>query len=265
LGKLRSALEEIRKDFAEDGKTPGFDFRTTAIFVSSTVLLTVFYYYGKANFYRQQLWDSWDSTFVSILGDQSGMAAYAYWGGTSLVIRVVVPALIIALVLRESPRDYGYRVRGQWRHSGPYIAAYFFMLPFLYWASAQQSFQARYPFYSPAGDGGATFWLYELFYGLQFVGVEAFFRGFMLFGLFKKFGYNALLIVAIPYVMIHFNKPVTETLGALVAGIFLGYLALKSKSFFNGILLHFGIAVTMDIFAIAQKAGGLRETLRAIF
>ena len=265
MGKLRQAIDEIRSDFADDGKTPGFDFKTTTVFVTSTVLLTVFYYYGKANFYRQHLWESWDQSFANLLGDYAGMAAYAYWGVSSLVVRVIIPALIIWLLLRESPREYGFRIKGQWRHAGPYVGAYFFMLPFLYWASTQASFQHRYPFYEPAGEGGTTFWLYELFYGLQFVGVEAFFRGFMLFGLFKKFGYNALLIVAIPYVMIHFNKPVTETLSTLIAGVFLGYLALKSKSFFNGILLHFGIAVTMDVFAIAQKAGGLRETLRTIF
>ena len=265
MGALRDALAEVREDFRGDGKTPSFDFRTTTVFVTSTVLLTVFYYYGKANFYRQHLWLSWDEWFGRALGEHAGMAAYAYWGASSLILRVLVPALIIWILLRESPRDYGYRLRGQWRHAGPYLGAYFFMLPFLYWASTQASFQNRYPFYAPAGDGGTTFWLYELFYGLQFVGVEAFFRGFMLFGLFKKFGYNALLIVAVPYVMIHFNKPVTETLGALIAGVFLGYLALKSKSFLNGIILHFGIAVTMDVFAVAQKADGLRETLRTIF
>lgn len=265
MGRIRSAIDEVRKDFAPDGETPSFDFNTTAVFVSSTVLLTLFFYYGKANYYRRGLVETWNPTFESLLGDYVGMAAYAYWGFSSLFFRVLVPALIILFVLKQKPRDYGYRIRGQLRHAPPYIAAYFFMVPFLYWASTQESFQSRYPFYGPAAEGGPTFWLYELFYGMQFIGVEAFFRGFMLFGLFKKFGYNALLIVAIPYVMIHFNKPITETLGALIAGVVLGYLALKSKSFFNGILLHFGIAVTMDLFAIAQKSGGLKETLNTLF
>ncbi len=265
MSKIRSAIEEIRKDFSPNGETPSFDFSTTTVFVASTVLLTLFFYYGKANFYRRTLVESWDPMLAGLLGDYIGMSAYAYWGFSSVFFRVLVPALIILFLLKESPRDYGFRIKGQLRHAPPYVAAYFFMVPFLYWASTQESFQTRYPFYSPASEGGSTFWLYELFYGMQFIGVEAFFRGFMLFGLFKKFGYNALLIVAIPYVMIHFNKPITETLGALIAGVVLGYLALKSKSFFNGVLLHFGIAVTMDLFAIAQKSGGLRETLDTLF
>ena len=71
--------------------------------------------------------------------------------------------------------------------------------------------------------------------------------------------------MAIPYVMIHFNKPVPETLGALVAGVVLGYLALKARSCVLGIALHFGVAITMDFLAISKIHDGVGNAMRAIF
>ena len=44
-----------------------------------------------------------------------------------------------------------------------------------------------------------------------------------------------------------------ETLGALVAGTILGYLALRTRSIWPGVLLHGGIALTMDVLAMWQK------------
>lgn len=263
--RIRAGIETIREDFRPDGKTPPFDFQTTMVFVVSTVLLTLFYYYGKSNYYRLHVARWFEPRYAERFGDYADMLPYMYWGMTSLVMRVVIPALVIVFLFRQSPRDWGYRFSGQLKKAPLYIGLYLFMVPFLFWAAAQDSFQARYPFYGPAADGGARFWWYEIFYGLQFVGVEAFFRGFMTFGLFKRFGYYALLIMAIPYVMIHFNKPIPETLGALVAGFVLGYLALKSKSFVPGVILHFGIAVTMDLLAISKIHGGVGAALRAVF
>ena len=49
---------------------------------------------------------------------------------------------------------------------------------------------------------------------MQFWSLEAFFRGFFIFGLRRRFGYYSVIIMTIPYCMIHFNKPITETLGA---------------------------------------------------
>lgn len=263
--RARAALRALRDDFRPDGVTPPFDFRTTAVFVVSTVLLTVFYYYGKSNYYRLEIEHWFEPKYGHLFGPYPDMLPYVYWGLTSIVLRVLVPALVIVLVFREPLRDWGFRLSGQLKKAPIYLGLYVFMLPFLLWAASQGSFQERYPFYTPAAEGGARFWLYEFWYGLQFVGVEAFFRGFMTFGLFKRFGYYALLIMAIPYVMIHFNKPLPETLGALVAGFVLGYLALKSKSFVPGVVLHFGIAVTMDLFAIAKIHGGVGPALRAVF
>jgi len=69
----------------------------------------------------------------------------------------------------------------------------------------------------------------------------------MLFGLEAKFGYYAILIQMIPFVILHNGKPMPETFGAILGGIALGILAFRTRSFFYGVLVHIGIMFTIDI------------------
>lgn len=75
----------------------------------------------------------------------------------------------------------------------------------------------------------------------------------MVFGLEKNFGIYSIFISTIPYCMIHFGKPFPETIGAVIAGIVLGYLSLKSRSVIPGFILHCTVGVGMDLAALWQK------------
>jgi membrane protease YdiL (CAAX protease family) len=88
---------------------------------------------------------------------------------------------------------------------------------------------------------------------LQFVAVEFFFRGFLLFGLARFIGPYAVYVAVIPYCMIHFGKPLPETIGAIIAGIVLGKMALASKSIFPGILIHCLVGCLMDCLSTYYK------------
>ncbi|MCA9320336.1 MAG: CPBP family intramembrane metalloprotease, partial [Planctomycetes bacterium] len=59
----------------------------------------------------------------------------------------------------------------------------------------------------------------------------------------------AIFVMVIPYAMIHFTKPMPEAFGAIFAGVALGYLAMRTRSFYGGILLHYAVALTMDLLA----------------
>jgi membrane protease YdiL (CAAX protease family) len=72
----------------------------------------------------------------------------------------------------------------------------------------------------------------------------------MVHALKKRFGYYSIFIMMIPYCMIHFGKPLPETIGAVFAGIVLGSMSLKSNSIWLGVLLHFSVAISMDFFAV---------------
>lgn len=231
------------------------DRKTLVVFVAATTLLVVFNYWGLPSRFAGT---SFHTGVADLLGDRYDsyflLLPYQFWGLASLLIRVLLPLAVILWVLRESPRDWGFG----WGDRGwalRYLWLFLAMVPVVVIASSTASFQAKYPLYALAGNGGWHFWGFQIFYGMQFFGVEAFFRGFMLFGLYPRLGMNAIAVMVIPYTMIHFGKPAPETLAAIVAGFVLGYLAIKARSFVWGWMLHWGVALTMDILVIGHEFG----------
>jgi hypothetical protein len=231
------------------------------VIMSATVLLYVFHYWGRPDFYVRSGLIEWvASNFGGTLEEHPGVGAYLYWGASSVLVRTLVPAAIIVWVIRDSPRKWGYRIRGTLQHFPVYGLMYLVMLPILIWISSFDSFLTYYPFYDRAAEGGSAFWLYEFGYAFQFVGIEAFLRGFLTFGLARRFGLLGIPIMTVPYVMIHFGKPAPEAFAAIIAGLALGYLALRSRSFVPGIFLHVGVAITMDMLVL-WRLGALGNVL----
>lgn len=223
------------------------------VLMVSTVLLVIFFYWGRPAFYFTSGLSGWVADIATgALEEFPGVGAYLWWGFTSLLLRVGIPLVVIVWLLNRRPREFGFRLEGIGRHMPVYIVMFLVMLPVLIWVSSFESFLSYYPFYDRAVEGGAAFWLYEIGYGLQFVGVEAFFRGFILFGLLPRFGALAVVVMTVPYTMIHFSKPMPEAFAAIVAGLVLGVMAIRSRSFVPGIFLHVAVAVTMDILVLTR-------------
>jgi uncharacterized protein len=82
----------------------------------------------------------------------------------------------------------------------------------------------KYPHLPAARDSWNIFFIYESGMLLYMFAWEFIWRGFMLFGLKEKFGYYAVLIQMIPFVILHNGKPELETFGAIAGGIALGFL-----------------------------------------
>ena len=66
-------------------------------------------------------------------------------------------------------------------------------------------------------------------------------------------GSGAIFCMAVPYCMIHFGKPYLEAVGAIVAGIALGSLSAKTKSIYQGFLVHVTVAALMDGLSLAHR------------
>jgi membrane protease YdiL (CAAX protease family) len=60
--------------------------------------------------------------------------------------------------------------------------------------------------------------------------------------------------MAVPYCMIHYGKPYLEANGAIVAGIVLGSLAMRTRSVYAGFLVHITVAGSMDLLALWHRA-----------
>ncbi|MEZ4317784.1 MAG: CPBP family intramembrane glutamic endopeptidase [Myxococcota bacterium] len=142
----------------------------------------------------------------------------------------------------------------------PYAMCLSVIAPLVVWASFQPAFLRTYPTYKPWG--GVETYLdvhpivtvlpYELVYGFDFSFVEMYFRGFLVIGMARWLGRNAVLPMVAMYAVLHFGKPIPETIGSIIGGYILGVFALRSKSILGGIMLHLGMAWSMELTAYLQ-------------
>jgi membrane protease YdiL (CAAX protease family) len=66
-------------------------------------------------------------------------------------------------------------------------------------------------------------------------------------------GYTAVWASLVPYTMIHFEKPLAECLGAIVAGWVLGTLSLRTGSMWWGAAIHTAVAWGMDLLSLGHQ------------
>ena len=183
------------------------------------------------------------------------LIAYGWWGFWHLLAYLLIPLAVIRFLLCENVCDYGLRLGALNAHWRGYALLCSPILCFVVLVSFRQDFATHYPFYDQAHRSWADLLAWECIYGLQFVCLEFFFRGFMLQGCKRAFGGNAVFVMCLPYLMIHFPKPWLEATGAILFGLFLGVLALRSRSIWGGVAVHLTIAFSMDVAALLQGRG----------
>ncbi|MGI9197202.1 MAG: CPBP family glutamic-type intramembrane protease [Candidatus Nanopelagicales bacterium] len=178
----------------------------------------------------------------------------AWWAGSSILIYVSIPVLYAAIA-RQRVRSYGLSL-GFVRSEGVVIALIAPVMIVLVWlVSADERFQAVYPFYDYAhgGDGAIGKLLaFEALYGATFVALEFFFRGFLVFAGYPVLGIHAIPAMAFAYCLLHLGKPMPECASSLVGGLVLGYVALRVRSIAAGVVAHLTIAWGMDAFVISR-------------
>ena len=180
---------------------------------------------------------------------------YVWWTGVHLISYVVLPVFCIRYYFKQRVRDFGWQLNEAPQHWRGYLLLLSPILVFVYWVSLGKDFVNHYPFYDLAGRSWVDLLAWEFLYLCQFVFLEFFFRGFIVNALRPAIGANAVWVMCVPYLMIHFPKLWLEATGAIFFGLFLGILALRSRSIWGGVMVHAGVAVSMDIVALLRKQG----------
>lgn len=178
-----------------------------------------------------------------------------YWNRTiyypaKLLVIVAGVFLIWKLFDKDQPY-YGTDLRQF--HPRPYLIMLLIMVPLIAAASTQTDFLTVYPklkgirnFLNTHPSPIYTL-LYELSYGIDFVGIELFFRGFLILAFIKWAGKDAILPMACFYCTIHFGKPLGECISSFFGGLVLGVVTYHTRTILGGLIVHLGIAWLMEI------------------
>jgi membrane protease YdiL (CAAX protease family) len=253
--ELDAEALEWRRNLDGIGKT---DMRPVVALVMCAVILTLQEYYGGRIFFEQALRPhlvKWDLAHPSIwkLAKYDELYGFGWWA-FARVAGYLAPFSVWKLFFRDdSLLDMGLRGRGFTQHAWIYGLFLAIVLPVALLVSRQPDFGTYYPFYKQCSRSWYDFLSWEAMYYAQFFGLEMFFRGFWLGALRRSFGSGAIFAMAVPYCMIHYGKPFLEANGAIVAGIALGSLSMKTKSIYQGFLVHITVAALMDWLSLLHR------------
>jgi membrane protease YdiL (CAAX protease family) len=223
--------------------TGRFHWKVLIILVTVAVSLTLQDYIGDRGFFEEHFRPQGPND------PYYELRYFAWWAGWRVGGYVVLP-MIVLLVIGEPIRDYHISFQGFFRHLWIYVTLFLLFLPVLVSASTTPAFRHAYPFYKQANRSYFDLCAWESLYAMQFLSLEFFFRGFILRGLRRALGSNAIFVMSVPYCMIHYGKPMPETLAAIGAGVLLGTIAMRTRSIWGGVLIHVGVAMTMDMLAL---------------
>jgi len=157
---------------------------------------------------------------------------------------------LLFFIFKHKPKDFGISLGHIKKWLKEVLFFYLLMVVILVLAFKFTNLKNVYPLYRKAAQGWNYFLVYQLIQLFHMFTWEFFFRGFMLFGLEKKFGRASILIQTIPFAIMHYRKPQLEAYGSIFAGIFLGIIGLRARSFLPCAILHFLVALTADILGI---------------
>jgi hypothetical protein len=164
-------------------------------------------------------------------------------------IYVCTPFLVY-LIFKHGPKDFGIGLGNPRVWLKDVLVFYIAFLIILVMAFKFTNLKNIYPLYRRSTQSMSYFLFFQLVQMWYMLGWEFFFRGFMLFGLERTFGRMAVLVQAVPFAIAHFKKPQIEAYGAVFAGIFLGLIGLRARSFLPCFLLHYLILLTADILGL---------------
>ncbi|VTR92629.1 caax amino terminal protease : Abortive infection protein OS=Nitrosomonas sp. (strain Is79A3) GN=Nit79A3_3094 PE=4 SV=1: Abi [Gemmata massiliana] len=259
----RVEAESLAYRLSDEGRR--VDWKTPTVLLTAAICLTLQQYtatpgqvLGTARFLASTFGGPDSAAEVDTLlrkwsGDQ--LAARLWWAGIAVLTYAIIPLLVLTIGFRARPADYGLKLRGVLNAWPLYVLFTLVMVPLVWVCSGEDRFQQTYPFFRFGSPEHVRkdLWKWELAYAAQFVSLEFFFRGFIIHGTKHRFGMYAVFVSVVPYVLIHFGKPMPEATASIIAGVVLGFMSLVTRSVWLGAALHIGVAWGMDFACLARR------------
>jgi len=233
LGKFVKSLSDLDK-------------RIVWILISIPLIQAISSYFTSRRFFRENFFDIFQNTSDPYLVE------FLYWFTGDTILALFPALLIIHLVFKDKISEFGFRF-GDWKFGLKFSVIFIlFMLIVIWFITSSQEFITKYPLLTSTKHSLVTFIIYEAGMLLYLLGWEFTWRGFMLFGLEKRFGFYSVFLQMIPFTILHFGKPFLETLGSIPGAIALGILALRTRSFYYCVIVHFSVMFAIDTISLLR-------------
>lgn len=225
------------------------DRRTVTVLATAAALVILQDAVGSRRFF-------YDALSEHFPGEYTGLLAWIWRFLVQGVTGFVLPLAILCGLFRQSARNAGLGP-GDWKFAGLAMAGYLpVVIAGTWFLSASPAFQAQYPHYGPAETDWTIFLIYEACFLFYWIGWEYLWRGFMLFGTAHTFGAYAIFIQAIPFTLLHLDKPLPETVLSLVGGIVLGAVVWRCRSFWIAVPIHAAQMIALDFWCTLRVRSG---------
>lgn len=233
---ISEIVEELKK----------LDGKIVIILISILVFQAISYYFVSTEFFRLQF-----ENFSNNLSLNSFLENL-FWVAGDFCCFFIFPWLIIKFFLNEKLNQYGL-LKIQLSKGWKYILILMLIVIVIAWfVTSLESISFTHPLFYNAKTNWNLFFAFEILMLIYIFAWEFLWRGYMLFGLETKFGWYAIFIQTIPFVILHNGKPAIETFSSILGGILLGIIALKTRTFLYGVIMHFSLMFFIDLFSVIR-------------
>jgi membrane protease YdiL (CAAX protease family) len=228
--------------------TPGSDARTAGLILVATLALTFFSYWTRADILGVT---NSGGDWQAMTGRPLSVLKHNLAGG---LILGLVPLVLGRYLCRMRYLEFGLGLgnirRGLvWLAIGIPVAVLAGKL-----SSGQIEMRAVYPLDPQLTSSASDFARHAGLQLLYYCGWEVLFRGVLLSGLTRRFGFaTANIIQTALSVIAHFGRPFTETAASIPAGLAFGGVARHSGSVWYVIIIHWVVGMALDWFIITGQ------------
>lgn len=197
---------------------------------------------------------SWKMAHDTDFGITEDPVQNAYWNQVIYWPFKLLVIITVLFIIWKSEKEKGsfYGLSFKNFQARPYLIMLLIMIPLVTAASTQPDFLNMYPklkniSFLSGRNNGLYKLLYEVSYGIDFISIELFFRGFLVLAFARWFGKDAILPMALFYCTIHFGKPLGECISSFFGGLVLGVVTYHTRTILGGLMVHVGIAWMMEL------------------
>lgn len=237
----QSALRAVRR----------LDVQTVTVLVVTAILVIVQKQFGSRRFFRTGVSEFFPEAAREVAG-------WGWWFSMQGVTGFVIPVLILILLFRRKPSAIGLGA-GETKLAIWLGMLYVPVVAVGTWVLSNGSdFLSTYPHFSAAASDWKLFLVYELLYIMYWIGWEYLWRGFVLFGTAHTFGVYAIVVQAVPFAILHADKPLAEGLLSIVGGLVLGAIVWRCRSFWIAVPIHAVQMLFLDLFCSLRLRTGAK-------